>query len=101
VLTRIAAIAKFHAQALQDLSLRREVTAVRQCGTIAALELRVAEPGYLAGPGPRLSAFYLENNVLLRPLGNVVYVLPPYCTGTAELTRIYETISESLALVGK
>jgi adenosylmethionine-8-amino-7-oxononanoate aminotransferase len=101
VLTRIAAIAEFHAQALQDLSLRREVTAVRQCGTIAALELRVAEPGYLAGPGPRLSAFYLENNVLLRPLGNVVYVLPPYCTGTAELTRIYETISESLALVGK
>ena len=74
---------------------------MRQCGTIAALELRVTEPGYLAGLGPRLSAFYLENNVLLRPLGNVVYVLPPYCTGSSELTRIYETIDESLAIVGK
>jgi adenosylmethionine-8-amino-7-oxononanoate aminotransferase len=48
-----------------------------------------------------LNAFYLENNILLRPLGNVVYVLPPYCTGPAELTRIYEIIDESLALVGK
>jgi adenosylmethionine-8-amino-7-oxononanoate aminotransferase len=74
---------------------------VRQCGTIAALELRVADPGYLAGLGPRLNAFYVENNVLLRPLGNVVYVLAPYCTGEAELTRIYEIIDESLALVGK
>src|SRR5690348_3492548 len=101
VMARIAAIAEFHAHALSGFSKRREVAAVRQCGTIAALELRVPEAGYLAGLGPRLNAFYLENNILLRPLGNVVYVLPPYCTGPAELTRIYEIIDESLALVGK
>jgi adenosylmethionine-8-amino-7-oxononanoate aminotransferase len=101
VMTRIAGIAEFHARMLAEFSQRPEVAAVRQCGTIAALELRVTEPGYLAGLGPRLSAFYLENNVLLRPLGNVVYVLPPYCTGSSELTRIYETIDESLAIVGK
>jgi adenosylmethionine-8-amino-7-oxononanoate aminotransferase len=101
VMTRIAGIAEIHARMLAEFSQRPEVAAVRQCGTVAALELRVTEPGYLAGLGPRLSAFYLENNVLLRPLGNVVYVLPPYCTGSAELTRIYETIDESLAIVGK
>ena len=100
VMARIAAIAGFHERALRAFSQRREVASVRQCGTIAALELRVADPGYLTGLGPRLNAFYVEHNVLLRPLGNVVYVLPPYCAGEAELTRIYEIIDESLALVG-
>ena len=100
VMTRITAISEFHARALGEISRRREVASVRQCGTIAAVELSAADPGYLAGLGPRLNAFYLEKNVLLRPLGNVVYVLPPYCTGPAELTRIYEAIDDSLALVG-
>jgi adenosylmethionine-8-amino-7-oxononanoate aminotransferase len=101
VMERIAAIAEFHAGALKHLSDRPEVASVRQCGTIAAVELKVSDPGYLAGLGPRLGAFYLEKDVLLRPLGNVVYILPPYCAGVPELERIYGVIDESLALVGK
>jgi adenosylmethionine-8-amino-7-oxononanoate aminotransferase len=100
VTARIGAIADYHARALPAVARRREVASVRQTGTIAALELRVPDPGYLAELGPKLNAFYLERNVLLRTLGNVVYILPPYCTGAAELDRIYGVIDESLALVG-
>jgi adenosylmethionine---8-amino-7-oxononanoate aminotransferase len=97
---RIAAISAQHGRALERFRGRPEVAEVRQTGTIAAIELRAPDAGYLAGLGPRLNAFYLARNVLLRALGNVVYVLPPYCIETGELDRIYETIDDSLALVG-
>jgi adenosylmethionine-8-amino-7-oxononanoate aminotransferase len=101
VAARIRAIAEHQARHLAELRGRREVAQVREIGTIAALDLRVPDPGYLAALGPKLNAFYLGKNVLLRPLGNVIYVLPPYCTGQAELKRIYDVIEESLALVGQ
>jgi adenosylmethionine---8-amino-7-oxononanoate aminotransferase len=101
VWARIRTIAEQHARHLAALRGRNEVATARQTGTIAALELRVPDAGYLAQLGPKLGAFYLEKNVLLRPLGNVVYVLPPYCTGPAQLRRIYDVIEESLALVGE
>ncbi len=49
--------------------------------------------------GTKLKEFYLSKDILLRPLGNVVYVLPPYCTTVAELDRIYDVIEESLGLI--
>jgi adenosylmethionine-8-amino-7-oxononanoate aminotransferase len=98
VLARIAAISAHHKTRLAALQSRREVAETRQMGSIAAIELNVADGGYLAGLGPRLQRFYLENDILLRPLGNVVYVLPPYCTTPTELDRIYDVIEESLEL---
>ena len=98
---RIAAIAAHHARRLGALGTRAEIANLRQTGTIAAIELRAPDSGYLAGLGPRLQAFYLERDILLRPLGNVVYVLPPYCTRADELDRIYDVVEESLGLVGR
>lgn len=68
---------------------------VRTTGTIAALDLRVGEAGYLAEVGPKLRAFFLERGLLVRPLGNVIYVLPPYCVTSAELDRLFDTIDEA------
>jgi adenosylmethionine---8-amino-7-oxononanoate aminotransferase len=96
---RIDTIARYHARALSTLANRAEVATVRQTGTIAAVELNVPDPGYLATLGPALNAFYLERDVLLRTLGNVIYVLAPYCIKPAELDRVYGVIDESLALV--
>lgn len=100
VMERIRSIAGRHATALKKLQGRRKIAQVRQAGTIAAVELKAGDSGYLAQSGPKLSAFYLEHDVLLRPLGNVIYVLPPYCVGAAELDRVYGVIDESLALAG-
>jgi adenosylmethionine-8-amino-7-oxononanoate aminotransferase len=99
VRARIDAIARHHAEALPRFRARPHVKDARSCGTIAAIELDVPDGGYFAELGPKLNRFYLERDVLLRTLGNVVYVLPPYCTTAAELDRIYDVIDDSLSLI--
>lgn len=84
-----------HARHLDTLRGATGVRAVRHIGTVAAVELDAA-PGYLSGIGRDLSAFSLANGVLLRPLGNVAYCLPPYCTTGDELARVYHVIQRFL-----
>jgi adenosylmethionine-8-amino-7-oxononanoate aminotransferase len=98
VADRIAEISAHHMRRLERLRRAPQVREVRQTGTIAAIELRVADAGYLAALGPKLNAFYLSRDVLLRSLGNVVYVMPPYCIAGNKLDRIYDVIEESLAV---
>ncbi|MBO9454790.1 adenosylmethionine--8-amino-7-oxononanoate transaminase [Paracoccus sp. R12_1] len=66
---------------------------LRQCGTIAAMDLQVGDAGYLAETGPRMRAHFLENGVLLRPLGNTVYVLPPYCVTDEDLDLAWGAVA--------
>ncbi len=99
VFAHIEAIAAQHRKRLEGLHARPEVVETRQTGTIAAIELCVPAAGYFAELGPRLYRFFLERDVLLRPLGNVVYVLPPYCITRDELNAVYDAISEALTLV--
>ncbi|MCC6473816.1 MAG: adenosylmethionine--8-amino-7-oxononanoate transaminase [Burkholderiales bacterium] len=95
---RIQAIAAHHARRLESLRGDARFSGVRATGTIAALDLAVPDPGYLAGIGPRLAGFFAGRGLLLRPLGNTVYVLPPYCISARDLDQIYEAIDEAAAL---
>ncbi|MCV9962763.1 adenosylmethionine--8-amino-7-oxononanoate transaminase [Pararhizobium sp. BT-229] len=70
---------------------------MRQVGTITALDLKVPAGGYLSQVGPRLRAFFRERKLLIRPLGNVIYLMPPYCVTSAELDRAYAAIEEAAA----
>ena len=97
VLERIGAVAKHHARRLSALRDRPMVRNIRQCGTIAAFTLDAAETGYLSNLAPRLYRFFLARDVLLRPIGNVVYLLPPYCITEQELDGIYDVIDDCLA----
>jgi adenosylmethionine-8-amino-7-oxononanoate aminotransferase len=99
VMARIAAITDHHKRRLDRLKGHPLLADVRQTGTIAAIEIRDRDRGYLAGLGPRLYDFYLSRGVLLRPLGTVVYVLPPYCITSSELDRIYDVIEDSLGIL--
>ena len=99
VAARIVALGEAHARHLTAFQGRVGIADIRRTGTIAALELKAPDSGYFAALGPRLNRFYLEHGVLLRPLGNVVYVLPPYCIREDELKQVYEAIDESLELV--
>jgi len=63
----------------------------RRLGTIAACEIGGGE-GYLAGIGPALAAHFRERDLLVRPMGNTVYVMPPYCIDEADLDAIYAAI---------
>ena len=68
---------------------------VRQTGTIAAMDLKTVDAGYLSNIGPRLQQYFRESNVLLRPLGNTVYVLPPYCVTNEDLRSVYDLIADA------
>ncbi|MEA1014868.1 adenosylmethionine--8-amino-7-oxononanoate transaminase [Sphingosinicella sp. LY1275] len=94
VLDRVAALARRQAERLAGL---KGVENKRQIGTIAALEIADGSGSYLSALGPRLLAFFRDRDLLLRPLGNTVYVMPPYCIEEADLDAIYGAIEEAAA----
>ena len=65
-------------------------------GTVAALELETDDPGYLSDIRPVLYDFFVSHGVLLRPLGNVIYILPPYVIQADELHYVYDVVSEAI-----
>jgi adenosylmethionine-8-amino-7-oxononanoate aminotransferase len=99
VFERIAAIERVHATRLPEFATHPGVADVRHIGSVAAIELKVPDPGYLSSLRPRLYEFFLSRGVLLRPLGNVVYILPPYIITTEQLDFAYDVIRDSLALL--
>jgi len=96
VFDRIARIARMHSERLRQFKEFAQVGDVRQIGTIGAIELKAADAGYLSAMRPKLYRFFLERGVLLRPLGNVVYVLPPYVISPDELNHVYDVIVEAV-----
>jgi adenosylmethionine---8-amino-7-oxononanoate aminotransferase len=101
VFERIASIEKVHAARLPAFAAHPCVADVRHIGTVAALELKARDAGYLSSLRPLLYQFYLDRGVLLRPLGNVVYILPPYVITRDQLNFVYDLIQESLILVSR
>ncbi|WP_010187749.1 adenosylmethionine--8-amino-7-oxononanoate transaminase [Sphingomonas sp. PAMC 26605] len=95
VLDRIANLARRQAAYAQQLGQHSTIHNARVCGTIAAFELASATGTYLDGLGPRLLAFFKARDLLLRPLGNTVYVMPPYCIDDASLAEVYAAIAEA------
>ncbi|RFB74961.1 adenosylmethionine--8-amino-7-oxononanoate transaminase [Methylovirgula sp. 4M-Z18] len=95
VIEHVAALSRMQADKIGRFNNDPRFENVRMTGTIAALDLHVGNAGYLADVGPKLRTFFLERGLLVRPLGNVIYVLPPYCVTSAELDRLYDAIDEA------
>lgn len=85
-------VATLSARQAERLGRLQNVENARLCGTIAAADFP-GDAGYLADVAPRLMAAAREAGVLLRPLGNTVYVMPPYCIDEAALDQVYGVIS--------
>src|SRR5215813_4494844 len=96
VFERIAAIARINSERLQEFERFSVVGETRQIGTIGAVELRAEDAGYLSAMRPKLYQFFLQRGVLLRPLGSVIYVLPPYVISGDELHQVYDVIEEAV-----
>jgi adenosylmethionine---8-amino-7-oxononanoate aminotransferase len=99
VFDRIASIEQTHREELNRFAQHPAIGDTRMIGTVAALELRAADPGYLSQLRPKLYSAFLKRGILLRPLGNVVYVLPPYAITQEELRRVYDAIQYALESV--
>lgn len=95
----IARIEKRHARFAEKLKGHKRVAHVRQTGTILALDLSTqGDAGYLSNVRDRAYAYFMEHRVILRPLGNVVYILPPYCITDDDLHEVYDAIEGFLNL---
>lgn len=92
VLERIAHLAELQQEGLASLAGDDRFENARRVGTIAAVDLKVQDSGYLATAGPEMRAHFLDQGILLRPLGNTIYVMPPYATTSPDLELVYEAI---------
>ena len=95
VIQRVQALERQLRTGLEPL---RRFGDVRVIGGVGIVELASSSAGYLDAIGPRLYAAFLERGLLLRPLGHVVYFMPPYAITEAEvdwaLTQITEVLSQ-------
>lgn len=102
VLDRIADLGARQQCRLATLTGRSNVMQARMLGTITAIDL--LDPvgsGYLSQLGPRLLAHFRERDLLLRPLGNTIYVMPPYCITDADLDGLYDGIAHAADSLGR
>ena len=95
VLERIDALASSQEQSLKRLNKGRNV---RRLGTIAACEIGEEPGNYLSARAPELLRHFMNRDVLVRPLGNTIYVMPPYCIALEDLDLVYEAIEEAFEL---
>ncbi len=92
-----ARIEAAHRRELAALGAHPRVRGARVLGTVAAFDLADdGGEGYLAPVGRRLAEYALAEGVLLRPLGDACYVLPPYCTTDEELALAYAVVDRFL-----
>ena len=98
VLGRVQGLEKQLRAGLEPLRSLPQVGDVRVIGGVGVVELD-GDGGYLADIGPRLGAAFLERNLLLRPLGNILYFMPPYVITETETEWALEQIREVLGRV--
>ena len=100
VLERVADLSSGQQAALARLSEIDGLSGLRRCGTILACEVGDGR-SYMAEGTLRLFAHFRERNLLVRPLGNTVYLMPPYCIEDDDLTLLHGAIAEAQKAVTK
>jgi len=96
----INTITTLHANFAASLKDHKCVLQARTLGTILAIELNSPEQSaYENSLRAKIYPYFLEKNILLRPLGNVIYVLPPYVISEEELNDVYKAIEDFLTSI--
>lgn len=96
-LKNIQRISARHTSFLQEIAGHEKIRSVRQTGTIIAIEWKTESgTSYLSDLRNQLYAYFLTRGIILRPLGNIIYILAPYIISDADLDYIYKTIKSAL-----
>lgn len=91
----IKRITKQHLTIIDKLKSRKSIKDIRSLGTILAIEMISSEnTSYSNYLREEISEYFINRNILLRPLGNIFYLVPPYCITEEQLESIYEKIDE-------
>ncbi|MDP3466739.1 MAG: adenosylmethionine--8-amino-7-oxononanoate transaminase [Daejeonella sp.] len=93
----IERITQSHYEFLNKIKDHPKLKNIRQTGTILAMEWEsTGETSYFNNLRDNLYNFFLDQGIILRPLGNIIYVLPPYCISPDQLNYVYLKIEEAL-----
>jgi adenosylmethionine-8-amino-7-oxononanoate aminotransferase len=93
----IQRIANRQAEFVQKLASYATVDTIRQRGTLLAFDLVTGDQtSYFNSIRNKVYHFLLKQGVLMRPLGNVMYIMPPYCTTDEQLTYTYTQVEQFL-----
>lgn len=98
VLTHLRVLEEIHVQGLKNLEMVEGISKTRVKGTVAAFE--VSDPqggtGYRAPIGQTLKQAFMNEGLIIRPLGNCVYLMPPYCITAEQLQTVYQKLASVL-----
>lgn len=96
----ITRIHQSHLAFESKIKVHPKVKTTRVLGVIFALEVKTeSEESYYGTMRNKLYHFFIENGVILRPVGNIVYILPPYVMTDSQLEKVYDTIENALEIV--
>jgi adenosylmethionine-8-amino-7-oxononanoate aminotransferase len=94
-MARITRIEVRHREMLAELAAREDVMRPRVLGSILAFDVE-GLGAYQSAESRRLRDWYLAHGLNVRPLGETLYLMPPYCITDDELTRAYAGLVEGL-----
>jgi len=93
VFEQISAIEKCHQQFVGKIMMHPKIKSIRTIGTILAIELVNTENTSYSNSLRKIAYdYFLSKGILLRPLGNIIYLMPPYCIEQVDLQYIYHHI---------
>ena len=93
----IQRIVERHKQFKDKIESHPKLKDVRQTGTVLAFEWQTGEDtSYFNTLRNNLYNYFLSQGIILRPLGNIIYILPPYCISNEDLDYIYAKIENAL-----
>jgi adenosylmethionine---8-amino-7-oxononanoate aminotransferase len=95
---RIRRISELQKTLATTLSSVPHAVSPRSCGTIFAVQFGSAQSLYTSSLRNSLYSFFIEKGILMRPLGNVLYTMPPYSCTDQELSTIHSAVEEAFLL---
>lgn len=96
-LDNIIRIRNTHYDFVMRLRKNEKVIDARSKGVILAIELKTKHPGYLNKIKTDAISYFIEKGIIIRPLGNILYVLPPYCISENDMTYVYQIIEDFIS----
>lgn len=95
-MTNIRRLAAAHAAFLNRIRPYPIVRNARSLGTVLAFELNIGRDEYVNNTGPAITREALSAGIYLRPLGNTIYLMPPYCITEKEMDQVYDFLVHCL-----
>lgn len=95
----IQRVNKRHLEFQTHIKHHIKVKTTRVLGAIFALEVVAEGESYYGTMRNKLYNYFIESGVIMRPVGNIIYILPPYIISDNQLNRIYDVIEEALEIV--